>query len=236
MTSAQVPMVNQKNGQAGLVDADKVESAKTAGFEPAVKMQGPNGATGYVAESKVSAARQSNFSVTPDNPGVQRMATPKGQLTYALPSEVEQFKSSGHVAIDDKGNFQVEPLPGEDNTDTMARAATLAQKLPPDVMKKAIEAEKSTFTAARIAKTLGVAALAGPAIVGAETEGAAAAGAAAIPTARAIGTAAGTAVKLAKTPAGQFIIKKALAPAVGSAIAGAGFGAAAHWVEKWLKQ
>ena len=151
-TPAQVPMLDQ-HGNPGLVDADKVQAAQSQGYQPAVKMQSPNGSMGYVAQDKVSAARQNNFSVTADNPGVQRMATPQGQLTYALPSEVDQFKASGHVPIDDNGSFHVEPLPGEDNTDTMARAATIAKNLPPEVMKKAIDAEKQHNSAGRVAAT-----------------------------------------------------------------------------------
>lgn len=224
-TSAQIPMLD-KNGNPGMVDADKVDAAKAAGYEPAAKMVGPKGEIGYVAQSKVSAARQSNYAVTPDNPGVTRMADPNsGNLNYVLPAEVDNFKSLGHVPIDDKGNFNVEPLPGEDNFATMDRAAKLAQKLPPDVMKKAIAAEQKTFTAKRLAANL----IAAPAVLGLAAPTAAAAGLEAAPVA--IGTTAGTAVKLATSPVGQAVIKeggKYLVKAVG-------LGAGYALVRKFMK-
>lgn len=152
-TSATIPMIGP-NGEIGQVTSDRADAAQAAGFKPAVKMQGPDGNQSYVAQDRVDAARQSNYAVTPDNPGVQRMATPQGKLTYALPGEADAFKASGHVPIADSGNFRVDPLEGEAPTDTMARAAAIAKNLPPDVMKKAIESEGKTMTAKRIATNL----------------------------------------------------------------------------------
>lgn len=189
-TPAQLPMIDDK-GNAGLVSSDRVEAAQAAGFKPAVKMIGPDGSAGYVAQDRVDAARQAKFAIAPQ-PGVQRMATPEGQLTYALPAEVDKFKASGHVPIQDNGNFRVEPLDGESNTDTMARAAKIGKNLPPEVMKQAIEAEKSTFTSGRIAANL----VAGPAIAGAGLTAAAGAGVA--------GAAAGDAI--ASVPEMQYIL------------------------------
>jgi hypothetical protein len=225
------------NGQAGMVDADKVQAATANGFKPAVKMLGPNGDAGYVSEDKVSAARQNNFAVHADNPGVQRMATPEGQLTYALPSEVNAFKASGHVPIDDSGNFRVDPLEGEDNTDTMARAAKIAKNLPPEVMKQAIAAEQKTHTAKRIAANLvaaplviGAAAPVALAAPGIAADAAAAANAtpAAISAGRAIGTAAGS-------PLGQFVIKEG-GKYLLRAAATAGLGTVAGLAWKWANK
>jgi hypothetical protein len=118
-----------------------------------INMVGPDGSHVQVPANRVDEMRSKNFAITPQ-PGVQRMASPQGQLTYALPDEVDKFKASGHVPIEDSGNFTVMPLPGEDNTETMARAATIAKNLPPDVMKQAIAAEAKTITAKRLAANL----------------------------------------------------------------------------------
>jgi hypothetical protein len=85
------------------------------------------------------------------NDGV-RMITPNGEITYALPEEVNKFHSSGHVVLKDNGYFQIDPLDGETPQDTYARAAKIAKNLPPDVIQKAIDAEKKTWTAKRFAK------------------------------------------------------------------------------------
>lgn len=118
-------------------------------------MQGPQGEMKWVPESQVDQARSAKFAVLPQE-GTQRMATPNGQLTYALPSEVEKFKASGHVPIQDDGNFRVDPIPGESNVDTMKRAATIANNLPPDVMKQAIDAEKKNLPKRAIASLAAV--------------------------------------------------------------------------------
>src|SRR5689334_9794003 len=64
-----------------------------------VKMTAPNGNSVTVDRPKVDEMRKQNYAVSADNPGAVRMATPQGQLTYALPGEVESFKASGHVPI-----------------------------------------------------------------------------------------------------------------------------------------
>jgi hypothetical protein len=96
--------------------------------------------------------------VTPDN-GV-RMITPDGEITYALPEEVDRFRASGHVLLKDNGYYQVDPLPDENMAETMARAARIAKNLPPEVSQQAIASEKKMITPKRIAATL----VAGPAI------------------------------------------------------------------------
>lgn len=119
-----------------------------------------------IPRSGINEARKNGRMLTPDN-GV-RMITPDGQITYALPEEVDQFRASGHVLLNDNGYFRVDPLPGEGPSDTMARAARIAKNLPPDVLQRAIAAEKKTFTGKRIAATLGAAAtmgVAGPAAI-----------------------------------------------------------------------
>jgi hypothetical protein len=133
---------------------------QVAGKTP-INMIGPDGSQVSVPIKNIDEMRSKNFAIAPQ-PGVQRMATPQGQLTYALPDEVDKFKASGHVPIDDTGNFRVDPLPGEDNTDTMDRAAQIAKNLPPDVMKQAIAAEAKTITAKRLAANL----IAGPVVSG----------------------------------------------------------------------
>lgn len=136
-----------------------------------VRMVDAQGNITTVPRANVREARQSGRMVTPDN-GV-RMITPDGQITYALPEEVDQFRASGHVPLKDNGYFQVDPLPGEAPTETMARAARIAKNLPPEVLQKAIAAEEKTFTKKRLAATLGGAAamgVAGPAALAAAGE------------------------------------------------------------------
>jgi hypothetical protein len=145
MTNAQVPMLDQQ-GNAGMVDADKVQAATASGFKPAVKMVGPDGSPGYVSQDKVDAARQSNFAVAPDHPGAQKMVTPDGKITYALPNEVQQFESSGHTKIATDGRFEVKPLPGEDSTATMQRAVNVGRALGPQQMQQSMQAEKNWWT------------------------------------------------------------------------------------------
>ncbi len=157
--SAPQPAVGQDNVQALTSYAQQVAGVSH------INMITPDGNQVVVPQNKVDAMRQQNYAVSPDNAGVQRMATSQGQLTYALPGEVDKFKASGHVPIQDNGYFEVTPLPGEESTDTMARAAAIAKNLPPDVMQKAIDAEKKTFTAKNLFKATVVA----PVVVGGGT-------------------------------------------------------------------
>lgn len=209
-TSAQIPMIDQ-NGNAGMVDVDKAQAAAATGkYESAVKMIGPKGEQGYVAKSKVDSARSNQYAVSPDS-GVP-MVTPAGQMTYALPDEVDKFEQSGHTLIKPDGSFQVKPLEGEDNTDTMARAAKVAQTLTPEMKQKAMDAESKTFTTKRIAASL----LAGPAIAATQLSGIGAA--AEIPSvaapviARSIYAAgpplARVAAKVMMSPVGQTVVKE----------------------------
>jgi hypothetical protein len=138
-------MLDQQ-GNPGMVDADKFDAATASGFKPAVKMVRPDGAPGYVSQDKVDAARQSNFAVAPDHPGAQKMVTPDGKITYALPNEVQQFESSGHTKIAPDGRFEVRPLPGEDSTQTMQRAVNVGRALGPEQMKQSVQAEKNWWT------------------------------------------------------------------------------------------
>src|SRR6185437_3603825 len=78
----QIAMISPDLTSTKLVPPEMVESAKGAGWSSAYKMQGPQGEMKWVPEAQVSQARQANYAVTPDNAGVQRMATPQGQLTY----------------------------------------------------------------------------------------------------------------------------------------------------------
>ncbi len=75
-----------------------------AGTTP-IKMVGPKGQIISVPQNRINEARQSGFMVSPDHPGAQRMVDSKGQATYALPDEIENFENSGHRPVDTKGNF-----------------------------------------------------------------------------------------------------------------------------------
>lgn len=237
-TAAQIPMMD-KSGNPGMVDSSKAADALASGYEPAIKMIGPDGNQGYVAQSKVDAARSSKFAIAPDS-GVP-MVTPKGEMTFALPNEVEKFEQSGHTLIKPDGSFEVKPLEGEANTDTMDRAARVVKAMTPEMKQKAIDAEAKTFTAKRIAASL----VAGPA-AGAATLGVLAAPAAisagatalnASPAAISVGTALGKAMG---SPTGQMILKQVGKKAIGTAgtIIGS-YGAAklgAALGVKWLQR
>lgn len=143
--SQMVPMLGPK-GETVQVASDRVPAAQAAGYKSAYKMTGPDGSPAYVAEDRVGAARQANYAVAQDNPNVQKMVTPDGRLTYALPGEVSQFEASGHTKIAPDGRFEVKPLPGEDNTDTMKRAVNVGRALGPEQMQKSAQAEQNWWT------------------------------------------------------------------------------------------
>lgn len=140
-----LPMIGPDNKPVN-VAADRAQAAQAAGYKPAVKMTGPDGSANYVAQDRVDAARQSNFAVAPDHPGAQKMVTPDGRITYALPNEVQQFEASGHTKIAPDGRFEVRPLPGEDSTATMQRAVNVGRALGPQGMDKAMTAERNWWT------------------------------------------------------------------------------------------
>lgn len=139
-----VPMIGP-NGPVQ-VAADRADAAQAAGYKSAYKMTGPDGSPAYVAADRVDAARQANYAVAPDNPGVQKMVTPDGKITYAMPNEVSQFEASGHTKIAPDGRFEVKPLPGEYNTDTMRRAVNVGRALGPEQMQKSAQAEQNWWT------------------------------------------------------------------------------------------
>jgi hypothetical protein len=119
-------------------------------------MLGKDGKTVRVAPSQVADMRKGNYAVQPDNPGAQKMVTPDGQITYALPGEVDSFRQSGHTLIHPDGNFQVQPIRVRPSTltdggmetpdETMSRAANVAKALGPQGMDKATTAEKNWWT------------------------------------------------------------------------------------------
>jgi hypothetical protein len=119
-----------------------------AGFvlDDGVNMQGQDGKTVRVPPSQVADMRKGNYAVQPDNPGAQKMVTPDGKITYALPNEVQQFEASGHTKIAPDGRFEVKPLPGEDSTATMQRAVNVGRALGPQQMQQSMQAEKNWWT------------------------------------------------------------------------------------------
>src|SRR5258708_2397894 len=141
-STAQVPLLDEKSGQAGLVDADKAPAAFASGLKPAVKMVGPDGAAGWVTQDKLDQFRQNNYAIAPDHPGAQKMVTPDGRITYALPDEVQKFEGSGHTKILPNGNFQIKPMPGEDGGDVMKRAVNVGRALGPQEMERGRQAEQ----------------------------------------------------------------------------------------------
>jgi hypothetical protein len=109
-----------------------------------INMTGPNGEKVQIPQNQVNDARAKNYAVSPDNPGVQRMATPDGKITYALPDEVEKFVASGHTPIQPDNNYRVMPLPGEDFQDVAKRAMNVAKALGTEGQQKAEQSEFET--------------------------------------------------------------------------------------------
>jgi hypothetical protein len=110
-----------------------------------VKMVGPSGSVITTTANNVQSYRRSNFMVSPDNPGVSKLVTPAGRITYALPDEVNDFVKSGHTLINKDGTFNVAPLPGEYNTDTMNRATKVMGALSDAEKQKAIDNESHPY-------------------------------------------------------------------------------------------
>src|ERR1700727_1800152 len=102
-TQQPVAMISPDYSSVKMVPPEQTDQAGQAGWEQAAKMVGPKGENKWVPYSQVDAARQNNFAVQPQ-PGVQKMVRPDGQITYALPSEVDKFKASGHQLFDEKQN------------------------------------------------------------------------------------------------------------------------------------
>lgn len=115
-------------------------------------MVGPNGEKQQVAPSDVSSMRQKNFAITPDNPGVEKMATADGKIAYVLPGEVTGFEDNGATHILPDGRFTVKNL-RSDNTefpdsmpDVRERAVNVAKALGDEQMKKSVAAEQKYWT------------------------------------------------------------------------------------------
>lgn len=198
---------SQTSGQPGQVTLDFSKAEPTV-----VSMVGPQGDKQQVPVENVTAMRQKNYAVTPDNPGVTKMSSPEGKTTYALPSEVDQFKASGHVvngyrehADLKKGGIEYTYTPGQKALD--ANHPEMSVDDQGNVYYKGQPLKADTTP---LAPTPGLSALAGKAIV---------------PVASAAGTAAGTAVKLARTPVGKTALEFGLKLAAG----GTGLALAKKW-------
>lgn len=163
-TPATVVMLDP-NGNPGEVPAEKASSAQASGYTPAVKMQGPDGSLGYVAQDKVAAARQSNFAVTPDNPGMQKMVSPKGEVNYVLPSETQSFQRAGHTRINPDGSFYLQNIPGEDPLAEQQRYVRVKAALTPQEQaganRAALKEFATTGVEAGVDTALGVAGASG---------------------------------------------------------------------------
>lgn len=137
-----------------------------------VSMVGPNGETQQVPADNVAQMRQKNFSVTPDNPGVQKMVSPQGQVNYVLPSEAQSFQRAGHTRINPDGSFYLQNIPGEDPLAEQQRYQRVQAALTPQEQsgqnRAAIKEFATTGAEAGVATGLGVAgATASPAVIGA---------------------------------------------------------------------
>lgn len=204
-TTSQVPMLD-KSGNPGMVDADKVESATAAGFTPAAKMVGPKGEIGYVAQGKVSAARQSNYALTQDSPGAQKMVSPDGKVNFVLPGEVDQYKQAGHTLIRPNGTFDLQNIPGEDPLEEQNRLQRVYNALTPaeKLTQKKFELKEAAKTGAEAAVDTGL----GVAGVAPEVSAAINSSRLGIAGGKALGTTAGTIVRAASSPVGQVVVKE----------------------------
>jgi hypothetical protein len=86
MSTQPIIMIDPQTGNPGSVSPDKVADAQKAGYEPAVKMISDKGIPGYVAQSKVDAAKARGYVLHPDSfqrpmPGMRDDPMARGQLT-----------------------------------------------------------------------------------------------------------------------------------------------------------
>jgi hypothetical protein len=184
----------QSSQSSGLLDFSDLGGNVTGNPVQVVDKQGNVSA---IPESQIDSARKQGKMPTAHS-GL-RMITPDGEITYALPQEVGKFLASGHVLVNKDGTFIVSPLPGEDNTDTMARAAKIGKAVTPEML----QAEKKTITPERIAANL----VAAP-VLGVGTLGAIA-GAGAIPGAVSAGYSALTAPTATAATVGTGLLDEA---------------------------
>lgn len=136
-----VSMISPDYSSTKLVPADQIDAAKAAGWENAFKMTGPQGELKWVPESQVPGARQQKYAVTADNAGAKKLVSPKGEVTYAIPSEVDAFKKSGHTLIEPDGSFYLQNIPGEDPLDEAKRYQRVFSALTPQEKSGARKAE-----------------------------------------------------------------------------------------------
>lgn len=153
MATTPIPMISPDYSSVKLVPPEQVEDAKAQQWEPAAKMVGPDGAKKVVPASQVFQARQSQFAVTADSPGAQKMVSPGGQVNYVLPDEVQQFKSAGHTLIAPDGSFNLQNIRGEDPLAEQQRYQRVRKALTPQEQSgatkaEAIDAAKSGVSAA----------------------------------------------------------------------------------------
>ena len=92
----------------GQPDYDSLAAQHGGWTAGTVKMIGPQGQTrtfnrGDVGPNYLNQARAKGWAVTPDTPDAQKMVTPGGQVTYAMPDEIGTFEQSGHRRIDAQG-------------------------------------------------------------------------------------------------------------------------------------
>lgn len=233
--SGQIPLIDQ-NGQAGLVDADKVDAALATGkYQRAAKMVDQNGSVGYVAEDKVAAARQAKFAVAPDSPGVRKMVTPSGQVNYALPSEIDSFKKAGHTLIEPDGMFYLQNIRGEDPLEEAKRYQRVRAALTPEEQEGLHKGEMKGFAKAGLEAGLYTAG-------GVAGAGAAGAAGEALNAARPIVTQAGTGIldstgaEIMKdvTTYGPSIMEKLGPHAIKLAIGGGASALGVKWLGKVL--
>jgi hypothetical protein len=117
-----------------------------------VAMVGPDGTKQQITPANVASMRQKNFALSPDNPGVQKVATADGKLAYVLPNEVINFEDNGATHILPDGRFTVKNLRSDGSEfpdsvpDVRTRAVNVVKALGPEETHKAIEAEKKYWT------------------------------------------------------------------------------------------
>jgi hypothetical protein len=130
----------QSSQASGSVDFNDLGGKVTSG---SVRVIGKDGNVSTVPESQLPVYRARGMMPAADNPGAQKMITPNGDVTYAMPSEVQQFESSGHTKIMPDGKFEVKPLPGESAAEIMNRAVNVGRALGPQQMEQSRKAEQN---------------------------------------------------------------------------------------------
>lgn len=122
-----------------------------------VPILAPDGQVRNIPQEQASAA------LAAGGKPVTKMLDPQGDMRWIPHDQVEAAQAKGGTPVNDDGTFTITPAPNESFRDTMMRAAAAGKNLTPQLL------QQQTNTGLKDAPiALGAAAVAGPAVLGAE--------------------------------------------------------------------